>query len=683
MNLNIETIFDFYTHKNKKILCQIKVTPSTNLKLNKTCRCFSQKQWNTFDKELEKLIITNDDWNDEKCLKFKLNSCIEVKVQKSKLTIKDFYKCLGAIEDFEKEFTDGLEETYILECLIDFQLEVPLDTSLESEEYEPQIETTPEKLSSPLSYEPYTPSKKKYRADNIDTIKTQRIDLLECHEDTYSPKPIFPIVGGEALLIDKIPKYTPAPIKKSPTSTELKKSQDLLDKIIVETGEKIESLRSKLKKKSKKAECEYIPKSQEYAVVDVPVYIPTPIGETAQRTSFKSEYNIKKHRKRSKTIDEFPGLQLDKNTNEKHKTINEYINSNKTRYHYEEKNFKKRSKTIDEMPAGFAVNSEKIKNLSEITNSKEQKTTLKQNIYKIKEKTNMLEKIPETTDSSTCEIDIPVYVPTAIADNTWQPKVIKSDHRSRKHKKRSNTIDEFPGQLHNEHCKENSKNHDVHTISKDKLNLDESKHLRKRSKTIDEMPNGLYANNENQVSKNLLEEKKGNSTDKTTPDKARESKRYTNKTSPITNKTPQKAKNERTTERSTIKTSPPCKDEELRPNKTSKKSSKIFTEENADKFESSVKIAKTASDVSVTEDTTPTKVLKRERKQENSPDIRKSLRRSERPPSKPIRLLEEQQSLLKSNKSKKQKTSPKNKELFGTDDEDDDDHFENNSCSRT
>lgn len=113
-------------HKNKKILCQIKVSPTKNRKFKNTCRCLTQEQWNTFDKELEKLINITDDWNDEKCLKFNIKSYIEVKVQKSKLSLKHFYKCLGVIDECDGEFEDVIEADYVLECLLNFKLDVSI-----------------------------------------------------------------------------------------------------------------------------------------------------------------------------------------------------------------------------------------------------------------------------------------------------------------------------------------------------------------------------------------------------------------------------------------------------------------------------------------------------------------------------------------------------------------------------
>lgn len=94
-------------------------------KTKKTCRSLTQDQWNSFDKKLEKLIANTDDWNDTDSQTFKIKPVIEVKVQKSSLSLKYFKKCLRAIDKDEDDNADNLEEAdYILQCLFDFRDEV-------------------------------------------------------------------------------------------------------------------------------------------------------------------------------------------------------------------------------------------------------------------------------------------------------------------------------------------------------------------------------------------------------------------------------------------------------------------------------------------------------------------------------------------------------------------------------
>ncbi|XP_065371157.1 uncharacterized protein LOC135963294 [Calliphora vicina] len=582
MNINCETILDFYMHKNKKILCQIKVSPTKSRKFKNTCRCLTQEQWNTFDKELEKLINTTDDWNDEKCFKFNIKSYIEVKVQKSKLSLKHFYKCLGAIDECDGEV---IEADYVLECLLNFQLEVPFSTFLESQEYEPQTETSPDKLCSPLSYEPYTPSKKKYQAESIDTIKTPGIDYLEYDEDTYSPKPIFQVVDSDPLLTEKIPRYTPAPIRD--TRSSIKKSTqrdlpcssskeskissklDLLGEVIVETEdeidspEKTKSLRSKLnKKKSKKREIEYIPKSQEYAVVDVPVYIPTPIEETTHRKVNKTDHDIRKHKKRSMTIDEYPRLLLlDENSREKNITVKEHISGKDKHSRYDNRKIKSRSYTIDEIPSGFSINMEKPKSKN----------------------------LPEESREKQC-------------------KKFESIEKSTSHKSKD-------------------KKSDLN------VNISSTKEKHKLSEKKPEVIIRASSSSEDEFLAVVAKSKK-----------------------------------------SSIRKSKASDDDFEDGNKIDKNTKLSQSNDNANNLNISISSAtESATDTSLQK-------LKRGRKQkESGTDDNKSLRRSERSPSKPVRFIEEQHDLLRSKKPIKTKTSPKNKELFGTDDDEYEELFDNNN----
>ena len=112
-------------HKKKKIFCQIKVQPSKSQKTKYTCRSLTQEQWNAFDKELENLLdgmVSSEDEDSKLLGKFMIGPKIEVKVQKSKLSLKYLYKCLAAIDDNEKDFLGKIDDTkdvaFVLECLL-------------------------------------------------------------------------------------------------------------------------------------------------------------------------------------------------------------------------------------------------------------------------------------------------------------------------------------------------------------------------------------------------------------------------------------------------------------------------------------------------------------------------------------------------------------------------------------
>lgn len=76
---------------------------------------------------MQKLINAENDWNDEKCLKFNINPYIEVKVQKSALSLEKVCKYFYCDKyDKDRKFTDAIESNIVLECLIDFLLEVSI-----------------------------------------------------------------------------------------------------------------------------------------------------------------------------------------------------------------------------------------------------------------------------------------------------------------------------------------------------------------------------------------------------------------------------------------------------------------------------------------------------------------------------------------------------------------------------
>lgn len=281
------------------------------------------------------------------------------------------------------------------------------------------MESSPEgKQSSLLAYEPYTPSKRQNRAYSFNGIKSSSIDILESTEDTYSPKPLYEIAEVDPLITEDIPKYIPAPIESISTNLNYKPrnenyppvkckslksnltdsleseytptSQDnrceigkdnnlsknykslksnLNDKLENEYIPTIQNITSETKdehnpsKKYKslksnlndKLEIEYIPTSKEFALTDVPVYIPTPIDNTQPKVL---KTNIRKHKRRSKTIDEYP-LEFLECTKNKYKTLQEEIEKLKEESKTYERRFSiKRSKTIDEMPTALKFNTE-------------------------------------------------------------------------------------------------------------------------------------------------------------------------------------------------------------------------------------------------------------------------------------------------------------------------------------
>lgn len=168
----------------------------------------------------------------------------------------------------------------------------------EIQEYEPQLETSPDgKLNASLTYQPYTPSKRQYCADDVATINTMATHLLHYGEDTYSPMPLFETSTAESLN-ETIPQYKPAPIKenRNPKSSENENILDIKDDVFVQ--------------KSKE---EYIPEGQKKTTFNIPAYVPTPIDWSQTSKALKA-FNEKPHtnfgnknlRRRSKTIDAIP-----------------------------------------------------------------------------------------------------------------------------------------------------------------------------------------------------------------------------------------------------------------------------------------------------------------------------------------------------------------------------------------
>ncbi|XP_037809647.1 uncharacterized protein DDB_G0284459 [Lucilia sericata] len=622
MNLNCETILDFYTHNNKKVLCQIKVTSSKSRKFkNNTCRCLGQEQWNTFDRELEKLITANDEWNDEKCLDFKIKPHIEVKVQKSKLSLKHFYKCLGANDDCEKdELGDGgvvediIEASYVLECVLNFQ-NTPVDVTHQLEG-QPLIETTTDILSIPLSYEPYTPSNKRYRADNIDTVKTPGIDFLEYNENSNSPKrnTLETSESEQPQLSEIISNNTSEPTENCQSS----------DEVIIETGDEIDSPKKSRFKKSKRLETEYTSKSKEIPVTGLPVHRIE--EESSDRKVTETDYDIKKHRKRTKTLDTLPEL-LDNNSKEKHKSKKERSSSRDRHSHYDNKILKKRSKTIDEIPVGLSENIEKskLKNLTDESKEKSRKKLQSTDKHK-SHKSEVIKEKPYTTSDSTDKHkshkseDIKEKAHKKL-DPTDKSASHKSEERKEKPYKKLDSSDKSTTHKAKEKKKDVKENI---SSTKEKVTNLEKKHVRRSTSS----------SSEDEFLEALVEAKK------------------------------------------VLKTAEKVSDDEFEDHNKLEKKTKLSQ---ANDNTSSLNISISSATESNT-DTSPCKVRKRVRKpKEISPDVNKSLRRSERSPSKPIRFIEEQPNLLKSKKPKTAKTSPKNKELFGTDDDDEENYFEKNS----
>lgn len=136
----------FWQHKNRKILCRIKVPPQQQSReLKNTCRTLTPHQWNTFDRELEHLIDIqnkNDgEWNEEIFGQFNVKPNIEVKIQKSKLSTTNFYNCLegdkvaddgdidevnvggSGVADGSDVIVEQIKEV-VLECLLDYREQV-------------------------------------------------------------------------------------------------------------------------------------------------------------------------------------------------------------------------------------------------------------------------------------------------------------------------------------------------------------------------------------------------------------------------------------------------------------------------------------------------------------------------------------------------------------------------------
>ncbi|KNC34743.1 hypothetical protein FF38_01907 [Lucilia cuprina] len=471
MNLNCETILDFYTHNNKKVLCQIKVK-SRKFK-NYTCRCLGQEQWNIFDRELEKLITANDEWSDEMCLYFKIKPYIEVKVQKSKLSLKHFYKCLGAIDDCKKEeLDDGAvvedirEANYVLECVLKFK-DSPGNVSHKLEG-QPLTETT-DILSS--HSEPYTPSNKRYRQDNIDTVKTPGKDFLEYSESSYSPKlnTINSSESEQPQLCEIISKNTSEPIETCQSS----------DEVIVETGDEIESPKKNRFKKSKKLETEFISKSQDIPVTDSTAHRVE--ENSSQRKVTTRDYDIKKHRKRTKTLDSFSEI-LGNNSNEKHKSKKERSSSRDSQY--DNKIFKKRSKTIDEIPVELFQNIE-IPNLNNLTDESKEKSRKKKEStdkHKSDKSEDIKEKPCTKSDSKDKSEDIEEKGHKKL-DPTEKSTSHKSEERKEKLYKKLESSDKYTSHKSKERKKDVNDNI---SSTKQIVPLLEKKHVSSDSSSVDE-----------------------------------------------------------------------------------------------------------------------------------------------------------------------------------------------------
>ncbi|KAM7360589.1 uncharacterized protein ACRADG_006313 [Cochliomyia hominivorax] len=351
MNLNCETILDLYTYKNKKILCRNKLIHSQSYnEFRNSFRYLTLDQWNKFDKELGNLMSNIDIWKDDRNHEFKINSYIEVKVEKSKLSLKKFNKCLGALNEFHKhEDNDEVEEAdYILECLFYINSEDQIHSPIyKAEEYNPESS-----IDNSLSYVPYTPSKKKYRVDSADTIKTPGIGYLIDNEPEY----LSEISKDDALFLKKA--TTDKPVSNESTrrsSRESNKSSksDLLNEVIVETDYETEFHQKCISSTSNQGS-EYIPETQELL--------------TAEKDNKRH-----KTRKRSNTVDEISALSGAK-TKEKKR-------------HSEKKEINKRSKSIDEIQS---YKLKKFKNiLTEENNNKSLEPIEENKTYKEATKTKL------------------------------------------------------------------------------------------------------------------------------------------------------------------------------------------------------------------------------------------------------------------------------------------------------
>uniref|UniRef100_A0A1I8QC82 Uncharacterized protein n=1 Tax=Stomoxys calcitrans TaxID=35570 RepID=A0A1I8QC82_STOCA len=282
MLLRYETTLIVYQHKDKTILCRVNVVPAKHRDPHNTCRALTTDQWSSFDKELRSWLDIRDtnessDSEEDKLCQFIVKPNLEVKIRKSKLSSKVFYKCVKNPDSAEELTTsDALP---VLDCKLEYKENVPtklpLTPSIPSDEYEPIATTNAlDNTTGSLSYEPYTPSKKKpsSKYSIADTIKTPGLDFLgfESADDGYSPL----VDGNVALSEATVPIYKAAPIGDSPDS--------IANEVIQETDDENESGRYRLKREKQRINAalgEYIPD----IVEDAPAYNPTPIEDTAKQ----------------------------------------------------------------------------------------------------------------------------------------------------------------------------------------------------------------------------------------------------------------------------------------------------------------------------------------------------------------------------------------------------------------
>ncbi|XP_061393855.1 enolase-phosphatase E1-like [Musca vetustissima] len=321
MFLKCETTLNVYQHGDKLVLCRLNAvssaagdTPTKSTDATNTCRMLTADQWHCFDKELKSWLDKKSEWADvdvdNELYKFAVKPNVEVKIKRSTLSIKYFHKCLkkSHLDGGDDDDSGGKDSSLpVLDCCLEYKSrekrELPPTPSIPADEYDPYdydpyASVNKEKSISPLSYEPYTPTKKvPGKITNVDKIKTPGLDFLgfDSNEDTYSPN----IERHLAASKITIPVYKPAPIEDKP-------SPDGYNEVILESDEDVlptkthRSIRVRDKHGIHKANSEYIPHSQEMSE-NVPAYKPTPIEKEEPEGELDEQKKIKtKTKKKAK-----------------------------------------------------------------------------------------------------------------------------------------------------------------------------------------------------------------------------------------------------------------------------------------------------------------------------------------------------------------------------------------------
>ncbi|XP_075147786.1 uncharacterized protein LOC142221840 [Haematobia irritans] len=303
MLLKYEATLIAYQYKEKTIYCRVNVVPTKSCEHQNTCRSLTYQQWQNFDKELRSWLDIKaekdcPDSEEGTLCSFVVKPNVEVKIRKSTLSTKYFYKCVQ-YTDSSEVFKKSDSET-ILECNLEYKdsNKLPPTPSIPHDEYDPIASTvTNDNSISPLSYEPYTPSKRTRKYSQLDKIKTPGLDFLgfDSAEDGYSPKPERDTAESDIT----IPVYKPAPISESPITND---SEEVVpeteDESLSNKGSRSKRMREKRHLQSEFGE--YVPESQE-TLGGAPTYKPTPIDDIKQNVpNVPKENKIKKDKEKEK-----------------------------------------------------------------------------------------------------------------------------------------------------------------------------------------------------------------------------------------------------------------------------------------------------------------------------------------------------------------------------------------------